>query len=662
MKNTKISVFISSSRESLDIAYKLRNLIEKDAIVDVWDGGRIAGGSTNLDELIKIAQRIELCICIFSNDDILVINEVSVSGKTEKKNYSVARDNVILEYGIFISALGKENVIIIHPENLEKQGKHPFKLPSDIGSSITTIRYDSSDEQVLNNSLQKISKQISEKIQSKNKTRLDYLERFLEKKEPPFLKSREISKTRIYELLLYMFKDEYFKEFRAFDLAFNRWEEAIRPKDSQIQNISAEIFDSMEILFQRVNKKLPLDFKRILVITQSQFNKQDTTFHILEKINHFEKKFIARFDLKVETRIYIAKVSDSIYFKEYNDFAMFTGKEEEFAIVEKLSSPDDRIASPDCFICIESDDIQKRKNFFDNYWKNSITLENILQNYLLEQTSIESPVLKAFNLLEKEFERKSLENVSLIIETSYIDMRTPKSDERKQHTIDAFFLIEKIQKHFPSIGNNLLVDTFINDYSFSGSEFVELDTCNKEYCKTENFDEEFKNVIIENIRLQLIEQNRPFHISEENFIMYGMRETRNKVVNRVQKAINNELLKDFFRQEESNLFAEIGNENIALGHFNNNKQFVPRCTLLMAEHYFELFELAKSKNNNIEELWIIDFNIQSESKSVSQGAKVGFILHKWEPPIKVNIINCNYRYNGKEGDIKINKGPQKLNN
>ncbi|MBK9017974.1 MAG: hypothetical protein IPM82_30210 [Saprospiraceae bacterium] len=131
-----------------------------------------------------------------------------------------------------------------------------------------------------------------------------------------------------------MFGKEEFIEFRAFDLAFYRWLEAFKDKDklpSQITNYSKEIISSVKLLFKTGRCT---NFKRILVISENSITID--TKHVLEIIQKSEKETLYSSGKGVlETRILCVQPHEyNLDFKILNDFALFTGYDEEFAIVE----------------------------------------------------------------------------------------------------------------------------------------------------------------------------------------------------------------------------------------------------------------------------------------------------------------------------------------
>lgn len=114
----KPRIFVGSSAEKLFIANNIQLLLEHDAEVTVWTQGIFQPSNSTLEDLIELLDRIDFGVFVFTPDDISNIR---------KKSYSVARDNVIFEMGLFIGRLGKKRTFYIVPRSHEK-----LHLPSDL--------------------------------------------------------------------------------------------------------------------------------------------------------------------------------------------------------------------------------------------------------------------------------------------------------------------------------------------------------------------------------------------------------------------------------------------------------------------------------------------------------------------------------------------------
>ena len=132
-----MEIFIGSSSEAADymgeIAAKLENLKTSPLLWNASGKGIFIPGDNTIDALIKITKRVQAAIFIFNADD-KTWNEKSSLEMTD-----TVRDNVLLEYGLFVGALGKENVCFVC------KGKP--KVASDL-KGITYIDGDLGESQV----------------------------------------------------------------------------------------------------------------------------------------------------------------------------------------------------------------------------------------------------------------------------------------------------------------------------------------------------------------------------------------------------------------------------------------------------------------------------------------------------------------------------------
>jgi predicted nucleotide-binding protein len=121
--------FIGSSTEGLSLAKALSESLRNAEIAasEVWNEGTIFGlGAATLEALEQAVLQYDFGVFIFTPDD-----ELRVRGKLKR----VARDNVILELGLFIGKLTRRRAFIIRPS------KKTIQLPSDL-LGITTAEYD----------------------------------------------------------------------------------------------------------------------------------------------------------------------------------------------------------------------------------------------------------------------------------------------------------------------------------------------------------------------------------------------------------------------------------------------------------------------------------------------------------------------------------------
>ena len=120
-------VFIASSSEALAIAESLQSAMSSDPIeVKLWTDGIFIPGKTNVEALEQELERADFAVVLLSPDD-RVLSRWRVS--------SAPRDNLILELGLFIGAIGRHRAIMVYPRRAK------IKIPSDL-LGVTPIKYD----------------------------------------------------------------------------------------------------------------------------------------------------------------------------------------------------------------------------------------------------------------------------------------------------------------------------------------------------------------------------------------------------------------------------------------------------------------------------------------------------------------------------------------
>lgn len=142
------SVFIGSSSEALGVANALQDNLHKNHEVVVWEQDVFQLGQNQFDSLVKAASEFDFAIFIATEDDF-----VEKRGNT----YSVPRDNVILEIGLFIGAIGRDRVFVVSPEGAD------ISLPSDM-AGITTGRFVVGSDERLASSLAPVARSIAQRI------------------------------------------------------------------------------------------------------------------------------------------------------------------------------------------------------------------------------------------------------------------------------------------------------------------------------------------------------------------------------------------------------------------------------------------------------------------------------------------------------------------
>lgn len=154
--NEKTTIFIASSSEAKSIAEAAHIKLEEEFRVKLW-ANAFDLSSITITTLISKTKEADYAVFIFHQDDKTIIRE---------KEYSSVRDNVLLELGMFIGALGLEKCFLLVP----KAAESTFRLPTDL-AGVTASFYDEREENDLDavtGSCAKI-KQAIKKIESQKK-------------------------------------------------------------------------------------------------------------------------------------------------------------------------------------------------------------------------------------------------------------------------------------------------------------------------------------------------------------------------------------------------------------------------------------------------------------------------------------------------------------
>jgi hypothetical protein len=110
-------IFIGSSSESLRVAQGIKANLEELAEVRIWNEGLFTPGRYTLEELLGFTGSFDFAIFIWNSDDSLT---------SRGSQFTVARDNVVLETGVFYGVLGRERVFLCAPQSLR------VRTPSDL--------------------------------------------------------------------------------------------------------------------------------------------------------------------------------------------------------------------------------------------------------------------------------------------------------------------------------------------------------------------------------------------------------------------------------------------------------------------------------------------------------------------------------------------------
>ena len=117
MENVKKKrIFIGSSTQSKDVARKIARILEEYAEVKCWwNTGIFIAGRFTWETLMTIVNNYDGAVFVLGKDDAIC------TGKKSGKDSAsfIARDNVLIEAGLFYGVLGKEGVALYQSEGVK---------------------------------------------------------------------------------------------------------------------------------------------------------------------------------------------------------------------------------------------------------------------------------------------------------------------------------------------------------------------------------------------------------------------------------------------------------------------------------------------------------------------------------------------------------------
>ncbi|CAK2001637.1 CD-NTase-associated protein 12/Pycsar effector protein TIR domain-containing protein [Vibrio crassostreae] len=123
-------LFIGSSVEGLKIAESVKSQLEHSCVrAEIWTQGTFKANGYPLEQLESALEKYQYGLFVMTPDDL-------VSSRGEQ--FNVARDNVLLELGMFIGRYGRSNCFILVP-----RGESAPRMPSDL-TGFNTVDYDPS--------------------------------------------------------------------------------------------------------------------------------------------------------------------------------------------------------------------------------------------------------------------------------------------------------------------------------------------------------------------------------------------------------------------------------------------------------------------------------------------------------------------------------------
>jgi hypothetical protein len=125
LEKQRPTVFIGSSTEGLKVAKTIQLLLDRACEVSIWSQGIFGLGEGSLESLVKSLDLFDFAILVLTPDDLI---------ETRGNVKQAPRDNVLLELGLFIGALGRDRSFAVYDRNAK------LHLPSDL-AGVTMATY-----------------------------------------------------------------------------------------------------------------------------------------------------------------------------------------------------------------------------------------------------------------------------------------------------------------------------------------------------------------------------------------------------------------------------------------------------------------------------------------------------------------------------------------
>ncbi|TWT77181.1 TIR domain-containing protein [Neorhodopirellula pilleata] len=149
MTERRPSVFIGSSAEGVEIAEAIQLNLDRVCEVVIWSQGLFGLSTGTLETLVERLTDFDFAVLVLTPDDL------TESRGVEKQS---ARDNVLIELGLFIGGLGRERTFAVFDRGAN------LKVPSDL-AGVTLAEYQRHSSGNLQSSLGAASTLIKGRVQ-----------------------------------------------------------------------------------------------------------------------------------------------------------------------------------------------------------------------------------------------------------------------------------------------------------------------------------------------------------------------------------------------------------------------------------------------------------------------------------------------------------------
>lgn len=148
----KPSIFVGSSSEALPLAGSLKDELAKWFLPDLWSEHLFELGEDTLTNLLRFVQCYDFAVLVISDDDLT----------TSRKQSQVSpRDNVILELGLFLGALGRRRAFVVVVRSEDGSPKIPTDLLGNNGVYLSKNLHKTLDPHRLSKELEQLVETIA---------------------------------------------------------------------------------------------------------------------------------------------------------------------------------------------------------------------------------------------------------------------------------------------------------------------------------------------------------------------------------------------------------------------------------------------------------------------------------------------------------------------
>lgn len=149
MPDPRPSVFIGSSAEGLPVAEAIQVNLDHSCEIVIWSQGVFGLSDGTLEALVTRLPVFDFAILVLTPDDMITSRE---------REQQAPRDNVLLELGLCIGALGRERTFTVYDRTSD------IKIPSDL-AGVTSASYQPHSDGNLQSTLGAACTQIKGSIQ-----------------------------------------------------------------------------------------------------------------------------------------------------------------------------------------------------------------------------------------------------------------------------------------------------------------------------------------------------------------------------------------------------------------------------------------------------------------------------------------------------------------